>query len=170
MHKINNAVARAEYAVGTVMLISIILLVFLSAVLRLVDFPIVWSVDAAQLLFVWISMIGADLALKKGAHMGVDLLVRNFPGAVRNYLALFSYLLCLGFVVFMAGWGTHLCFMNYLRIYQTMNLSYSYATAAVPVLSILMFLTLAEQIASLLRNWKTPSVPAAGAPETNAPI
>ncbi len=134
------------------MLITIVLLVFISAVLRVVNHPLVWSVDASQLLFIWISMIGADLALKNKAHMGVDLLVSHFPEGLQKGLKIFSYLLCIAFVVFIMIWGVNLCIQNYLRKYQTLRISYSFATAAVPFLSVCMLLTMAEQLWSLLFN------------------
>lgn len=155
MAKINQLIAKIEYAVGSVMLISIVLLVFTSAVTRVFHRPLVWSVDASQLLFVWISMIGADLALKNKAHMGVDLLVRKFPQSLQKGLALFSYLLCCGFTCFVAYWGITLCIQNVLRKYATLKISYSFATVAVPILCFFMLLTLIEQIMNLLRNWKS---------------
>lgn len=158
MKKFNEAIRMVEHAVGTVMLISIVALVFASAVLRVFKHPIVWSVDAAQLLFVWISMLGADLALKKKAHMGVDLLVRKFPVKMQKMLALGSYLLCVAFLVFVTYWGVSLCISNVLRKYSTLQISYSYATGAVPLISVLMLLTIAEQVINLLRGWKDPAV------------
>jgi len=154
MKRINEVISKLEHQVGTVMLISIVVLVFASAVLRLFDFPIIWSVDASQLMFVWISMIGADLALKKRSHMGVDLLVRSFPVKLQKVIALISYILCGAFIVFIAYWGIRLCILNYLRTYQTLKISYSFATAAIPTIALCMFSSLLEQIIDLLRNWK----------------
>lgn len=159
MKKVNEVISKIESTVGVVMLTGIVLLVFISAVTRVFKSPIVWSVDMAQLLFVWISMFGADLALKKCAHMGVDIVVRKLPDKLQKIVALFSYLLCTGFAVFIAYWGINLFIENYLRKYQTLQISYSYATAAVPVVSCLMILTLLEQIIDLLRGWnKTDTV------------
>lgn len=78
MRKFNEKVGTIETWIGVVMLATIIVLVFASAVMRTIKYPIVWSVDLAQLLFVWISMLGADVALKRKAHVGVDLLAKNF--------------------------------------------------------------------------------------------
>ncbi len=159
MKKLNQAIARAEQVIGSIMLVAVVLLVFISAVVRLTpNVNMIWSVDASQLMFIWISMIGADLALKKHSHMGVDLLVKRFPEKMQKVLALGSYILCLGFSVFVTYWGVILCMKNALRSYQTLKISYSFATAAVPVLSVLMILTLIEQIIDLIRHWKEPIV------------
>jgi TRAP-type transport system small permease protein len=152
MKKINEIIKRLEYSIGTVMLIAIVTLVFISAVLRVFNHPLVWSVDASQLLFIWISMIGADLAFKNKAHMGVDLLVMFFPSGLKKSLKVFSYILCFAFAVFIAYWGITLCFQNYLRKYQTLRISYSFATAAVPTLAICMLLTIIEQMNTLLKT------------------
>ena len=118
MKKINSVIGKIESTVGGIMLASIIILVFSSALLRVFRHPIVWSVDMAQLLFVWISMFGADLALKRFAHMGVDILVRKFPPVIQKILALMSYVLCMGFCFFIIYWGFVLAIANYLRKYH----------------------------------------------------
>lgn len=157
MKKFNEKVETVETWVGVVMLASIILLVFLSAVMRSIKYPIVWSVDLAQLLFVWISMLGADIALKRKAHVGVDLITKNFPARLRNIITLATYILCILFLAFIAYYGLILCFTNYLRKYQTLQISYSYGTAAVPVGSVLMILTIIEQMIQLIAEWRKPS-------------
>jgi len=41
--------------------------------------PLIWSEEAARYLFVWVSMIGAALAIREGGHFGLDLLIRRAP-------------------------------------------------------------------------------------------
>ncbi|GHS90090.1 hypothetical protein AGMMS49957_14980 [Synergistales bacterium] len=154
MKRINSFIQTLEYIVGSVMIVSIVLLVFASAVFRVFRMPITWSVDLSQLFFVWISMFGADIALKKCSHMGVDLITRYFPQNIQKALAIFSCMLCAAFLVFVAYWGGFLCFQNYLRKYATLKISYSYATAAVPVVSVLMLLTLVQQFFELVKTGK----------------
>lgn len=158
MKEFNEKVGYIETWVGVVMLTAIILLVFASAVMRSLMYPIVWSVDLAQLLFVWICMFGADLALKKKAHVGVDLLAKQFPIKLQNTITLGSYILCLLFLAFIAYYGSLLCVTNFLRKYQTLQISYSFGTAAVPLGSVLMILTVIEQMSYLIKNWEKPSI------------
>lgn len=157
MKRFNQFVMKGEQLIGTVLLIVVVVLVFVSAIIRITpNVRIIWSMDMSQLLFTWISMIGADIALKKKGHMGVDMLVRKFPEKLQKGLQLFSYLLCCAFSAFVTYWGITLCIENALRKYQTLGISYSFATAAVPVISIFMLLTLLEQIIDLIKNWKNP--------------
>lgn len=150
---------KVEQFVGAVMLVAVVLLVFVSAVIRVTpSIRIIWSMDMSQLLFIWISMIGADLALKKKGHMGVDLLVRKFPEKLQKTLMAGSFLLCFAFSTFVTYWGINLCIENAMRKYQTLGISYSFATAAVPVLSIFMLLTLIEQFIDLIKAWHKPFI------------
>lgn len=156
MKKINRMIAKVEIAVGVTITTSIVLLVFLAALTRTIRHPIIWSVDFAQLLFVWMSMIGADVALKYKAHIGVDLLVKRLPAKVQKIIEMLTYILASVFIGFVIYWGATLCINNVLRQYQTLHISYSYSTAAVPVIGILMLFTMAEQIVELIKNWNSP--------------
>lgn len=158
MNKINNIILKVEQIIGSIMLIMIVLLVFSSAILRVFNMPIVWSVDMSQLLFTWISMLGADIALKYGSHMGVDLLVKKLPVFLRKIISLFVYLLCVSFLCFITYWGYILCVQNYLRTYATLQISYSFATVAVPFVSLLMIFTLLEKIIYLIKNWNNENI------------
>ena len=161
MKTVNAVIGRVENIIGVTMLIVIVGMVFLAAITRTFERPIVWSVDLAQLLFIWISMLGADIALKNKAHVGVDMLVRKFPDKLNRAITLCTYLLSIAFLAFMAYWGVRLCIGNYLRTYQTMGVSYSFGTAAIPVGAVCMILTFLEQLFDLLRDW---NLPGAGVP------
>ena len=47
---------------------AIVVLVAVASVSRAAGSPIIWSVEIAQLLFVWLCMLAADLALQDGRH------------------------------------------------------------------------------------------------------
>lgn len=156
LSKINNALTSAELLIGSIMLIMIVLLVFINAWTRMARFPISITQEGSQLLFIWISMIGADLALKKGSHMGVDIVVRIFPHNLQKIIKLFTYGICTAFLIFMIYWGTKLCLTNYMRTYSTIGISYTTATVAIPLLSIIMLLTIVESLIDLIENWNKP--------------
>lgn len=156
MRKFNEKVGKIETMVSVIMLIAIVTLVFIAAITRFFKRPIVWSVDMAQLLFAWISMLGADAALKKKSHIGVDMLVKKFPTKLQNMVTLINYLFILAFLVYILHHGIVLCIENYLRRYATLKISYSFGTAAIPVGSAFMILTILEQIMDLVNNWAKP--------------
>ncbi len=162
MKKFNAFVGRIESVVGVSMMTVIVAMVFIGAVSRYFKSPIVWSVDLAQLLFIWICMFGADAALKNRAHVGVDMIVKLFPVKLQKTITLCTYILCLCFLVFLVFYGFRLCLSNYLRQYATLKISYSFGTAAVPIGSILMILTLLEQLGGLIAGWNDPKIGTVG--------
>ncbi|MEK9703335.1 MAG: hypothetical protein VW829_15060 [Deltaproteobacteria bacterium] len=52
--KINERITQIEWVVGATLLTVIVFLVFIASVMRFLGFPIIWSVDLAQLLFIWL--------------------------------------------------------------------------------------------------------------------
>lgn len=74
---------RLEDIASKTLLAAIVMLVFLAAVGRSLGYPLIWSVDMAQLLFIWLCFLGANRAMRAKAHVGVDLFVRKLPHASR---------------------------------------------------------------------------------------
>ena len=78
--RLDDWVARLE-TVAVILLMALLTPVtFAQVVTRyLLGDPLIWSEEAARYLFVWVSMIGAALALREGGHFGLDLLIRPMP-------------------------------------------------------------------------------------------
>jgi TRAP-type C4-dicarboxylate transport system permease small subunit len=130
----------------------LIILVFTAAVLRFFGIDMSWSTDLAQLTFAWVCFIGADLAIRKNRHMGVDMLVNRFPLKVRNWIYLFNSILMLCFLAFVVYYGSSLCISNFQRKFNTLPISYSYATASGPVGCLLMVFTVVGNIIKYMTN------------------
>lgn len=146
---------RAEAAIGKVLLAVITLLVFAAGVMRWFGLPLVWSVDMAQLLFIWVSFIGANQALRARVHIGMDLLVRPFPMPLRQALEVALALLTIAFLLTMTVLGYRLTMLNLERVYGDSGISYGFVTAAVPIGCLLLATTLAGHLYGTLRNWRS---------------
>ena len=48
--------------------------------------PLVWSDELASMLFLWLAMLGAVVALRRGEHMRMTALVGKASPAVRAFL------------------------------------------------------------------------------------
>ena len=132
MKKIGMFITFLEKRLSEILLLTMVLFVFFAAIFRKVGYPIVWSVDLAQLLFVWLSFIGADIALQNNKHIGVDILVRKLPEDVNKSITIVSYFMILCFLILVVGYGTYLAIINYKRQFSGMEISYSWATSAAP--------------------------------------
>ena len=84
--RLDDWVARLE-TVAIILLMALLTAVtFAQVVTRyLLGDPLIWSEEAARYLFVWVSMIGAALALREGGHFGLDLLIRRGERSTQLY-------------------------------------------------------------------------------------
>ncbi len=130
----------------------LIVLVFLAAVLRFFGIDMSWSTDLAQLTFAWVCFIGADLALSLKRHMGVDMLVIRFPAKGQLIIGFITSLLILIFLIFVTVYGINLSIVNRQRSFQTLPISYSFATASAPFGCGLMIITITRQILEISRS------------------
>ena len=153
LEKFENVLTKIETFIVCFGLMLLIVTVFAAAVLRFVGIDMSVSTDLAQLTFAWVSFIGADLAMRQDRHMGVDMLIKKIPLALQNAIWLVLYLLILFFLIFCVRYGINLCIVNAARKYNTLYISYSYATAACPVGCGLMCISAVKHIVSYIRNF-----------------
>ncbi|GHU28156.1 tripartite ATP-independent periplasmic transporter DctQ [Betaproteobacteria bacterium] len=145
-------IAKIEEFCVCIFLVLLILLVFVAALFRSSGIDITWSVDIAQMLFAWATFLGADLALHRHKHIGVDLLVNLLPNTVQRIILFALYLLMLSFLGMVVFYGTRLSIVNYQRFLYTLPISYSFVTAAGPVGCLLMSVTVCSHIADFFRD------------------
>ena len=64
---------RIEFAFGGMLLVTVVLLVAVASVARAMGTPIIWSVEMAQLIFAWLCMLAADIAMQEDRHFGLQI-------------------------------------------------------------------------------------------------
>ena len=128
------------------LLLSIVILVFFAAILRWVGISVAWSIDIAQLLFVWVSFLGADIALGEHKHIGVDIITKRLSPKLGQIILLINYVIMIAFLSLVIYYGTVLSIENYSRSYNTIPISYSLATFSAPFGSLLMLITIIKNI------------------------
>ena len=67
--------------------------------------PLVWTEELGRVAFIWVSFMGASIAMKKGRHIKIDSIFNIFPERIRKLLEYFIQLLLLFFlsIVFYNG-------------------------------------------------------------------
>src|SRR5690606_25045727 len=108
-------------------------LVFIAAVMRFFGRPLTWSVDMAQLLFIWLCMLGATRAMREKSHLGMEVLVKHLGYKRQFWLEMACSVLVLVFLGILVVEGIKLTLLNIERTFGDSTLSYSWVTAAVPV-------------------------------------
>jgi TRAP-type C4-dicarboxylate transport system permease small subunit len=143
---------RLEDIVSKALLAVITFLVLVAAVSRTVGYPIIWSDDMAQLLFVWLCVLGATRAMRLKVHMSVDYLIKWLPRTQRWLVEMGNGLLILGFLLTLAVSGYRLTMLNWQRIYGDSGISYAWVTIAIPVGCALMSVEVLRHMLGSLRD------------------
>ena len=91
--------ALAEAAAATLVLVEICML-FAGVVWRYVlNSPLVWVDELAEILFLWLVSLGAVVALRRSEHMRMTILVTRLPLRVQAIIAQFSALIVMTFLI-----------------------------------------------------------------------
>jgi TRAP-type C4-dicarboxylate transport system permease small subunit len=122
-----------EYAVAIIVLAEICVL-FAGVVARYVFHdPIIWSDELASILFLWLSMLGAVVALRRGDHMRMTALVNNVSPGVRNILETLSLTASLAFLVIILGPAYTYAEEEHWIMTPALELSNAWRAAAIPI-------------------------------------
>lgn len=154
MKKVYNAYCKAEEYLFSFLFAVMVALVFSSAIARGIGKPLAWSLDVAQLLLCWTSLVGADVAFRHNKFIGLDLFTRKMPVKVQKVLEIVVLVLMqVAFCIFIY-YGVVLSIKSWKRSFQTLPISYSFVTIALPVMSTLMTLTNILKITDKVKNFK----------------
>lgn len=134
---------QIELAICVALLAAITGLVFIAAVMRFFGHPLTWSVDMAQLLFIWLCFFGATRAMREKSHLGMEVLVKHLGYRRQLWLEMACSVVTLVFLAALAFQGVKLTLLNTQRTFGDSSLSYSWVTAAVPVGCVMLGLALA---------------------------
>ena len=143
--------SQIELAICVLLLAAITGLVFVAAIMRFFGHPLIWSVDMAQLLFIWLCMLGATRAMREKSHLGMEVLVKYLPYASRLWLELLCSAITLVFLGVIVKLGFDLAWLNRARTFGDSSISYAWVTVAVPVGCILLGIAL---IYNMVRAWQ----------------
>ena len=152
--KVYNAYCKAEEFLFSFLFAVMVALVFSSAIARGIGKPLAWSLDVAQLLLCWTSLVGADVAFRHDKFIGLDLFTRKMPVKVQKVLEIVVLVLMqVAFCIFIY-YGVMLSIKSWKRSFQTLPISYSFITIALPIMSALMTLTNILKITDKVKNFK----------------
>jgi TRAP-type C4-dicarboxylate transport system permease small subunit len=107
--------------------------------------PLIWSEEAARYLFVWVSMIGAALAIREGGHFGLDLLIRRVP-ALKPVLGPVVTVVTSVFLVILLKTGIDETSLAAMQFAMTFPMRMQWAYLALPIGAGLMLFHVAVHV------------------------
>jgi len=75
-------------AVVAVLVLDVLWQVFTRFVL---NDPSTWTEELARFMLIWVSLLGAAVALGRGAHLGIDYFVGKMPKSVQRRIEIFVF-------------------------------------------------------------------------------
>ncbi|WP_241075908.1 TRAP transporter large permease subunit, partial [Achromobacter insuavis] len=142
-----------ELAAAAIVLVEILVL-FAGVVARYVfHSPLVWSDELASILFLWLSMLGAVVALRRGEHMRMTALVNHIGPARRAQLEAGALAASLAFLFLILAPAIEYAHEEHFIITPALELSNAWRAAAIPVGMGLM------AVVALLRLLRTQTLP-----------
>lgn len=133
MLKFENALYNIlKYCCG-ILILAMTLLIFWQVVCRYaMNNSLTWSEELGRYFFVWITFIGLPVALKYGAHVSIDLLLKKTHG--RFHLAILTINAAVTAVLgILICWsGVRLFFVGIGQISSAMQLPMQYVYAVIP--------------------------------------
>jgi len=138
---VTRTAMRATAAVAVVLVVAETIILLTGVVTRYVfDAPLTWSDELASILFIWLSMLGAVLALDRDEHMCMTALVSRLPEHWRVWLRTVSALVVCVFVVFVIAPATSRTYDEMAITMPALEISAGFSAAAMPVGAFLMLL------------------------------
>jgi tripartite ATP-independent transporter DctM subunit len=115
--------------------------------------PLVWSDELASMLFLWLAMLGAVVALRRGEHMRMTALVGMAPERVRAFLDVVAIAAPLAFLLMVIGPAIDFAQDEAFITTPALDIPNSWRAAALPIGSGLMLLV---AVLRLIRvsDWK----------------
>ena len=149
MQAFMDKIGKIEYFLVAVMIAVMAIVNFLQVVFRyVIEGSLPWSEELLRFLFVWTTFLGAGIGVRKGAHLGLTIIVNNLPPKLKKFVVFINYLICIVFSAIIGMLGLSIVSMQaeFNVRSSAMVLPMYWISLAIPVsfaLIILHFATLA---------------------------
>ncbi len=126
-------------AVAAALVCVEILLLFVGVIARYVlHIPLVWSDELSSILFLWLAMLGAAVALRRGAHMRMTAFVSGLSAEAGAVFGIIAMVACAAFLVVLANPSIQTMADEWPVITPALEISNGWRLAALPAGLLLM--------------------------------
>jgi len=125
--------------------------------------PSTWSEELAVFMLIWVSLLGAAVALNRGAHLGIDYFVGKLSAMKRLYTEIFVFLCISVFsfcVMILGGMDLVISTLQLEQVSPALGVKIGYVYLAVPISGFFLVLYsvigLVERLAALFKGMPIP--------------
>ncbi|MAS04137.1 MAG: C4-dicarboxylate ABC transporter permease [Ahrensia sp.] len=137
---------RIEFACAATLLAAVVILVGFASVARAAGSPIIWSIEVAQLLFLWLCIFAIDLALQDQRHFGISILLDNVPPRGRRAIEIVNLAVLIALLVYLMRFAWKNMILMHPRLDGALQTPGSYFHASMVVGFALMIRTLTVKL------------------------
>ena len=133
---------RVEFACAALLLCAVVVLVGLAAITRAIGTPIIWSIEIAQLMFLWLCVLAIDLGLQDERHFGLQIVQDNVSPAIRKVVEIVNILIMIALLSFLLASAWRYTAFMHTRLDGALQIPGSYYHASMVAGFALMIRTL----------------------------
>ncbi len=140
-YRLDAWLGKAVEACAVALIVLEIIILFSGVVARYVlHVPLVWSDELASILFLWLSMLGSVIALRRGEHMRMTALIDRVDPRTRVLLDVFALAASLAFLLLIFLPAVDYAYEESYIVTPALEISNAWHAAALPAGIALMVL------------------------------
>lgn len=144
LQELNRALVAIETYTAGALLVAVAGVVLLQVLMRyLFAYPNPWSEEVSRYCFIWLSLLGASLAVEHRAHFRFDQVTGKLAPRAKKAVEAFATAVVLGLALLLIGTGIALMDLTVGERSPALNLPVALVYAAAPVSGVLMVIHMA---------------------------
>jgi TRAP-type C4-dicarboxylate transport system permease small subunit len=153
LSRISRGLNELVKSMAALLLAAMTLIVFLQVLFRYVlNAPLDWSEEMSTFTFVWMSLLGASIGLKRKEHPRLDLIVNLLPPTAQRTIEILYNFTILFLLAVLFIYGTRLTASMRSQLTAALEYSVAYIYAVLPISAAIMFIHLSIQTVSLFQG------------------
>lgn len=133
------------------LLIIMTLAVFAQVVFRFVlEQPLAWSEELSRYLMIWITFLGASLAIEKKAHPMIEIFATYLPGPIQQVVQVIAMLFSSVFYGLLIYFGGQFAVRSFGQLTPAMGLPIGYVYLIIPISGVLLLISSFAQIEKII--------------------
>lgn len=137
---------RLEFALASLLLCAVVVLVGLAAITRAMGTPIIWSIEVAQLMFLWLCILAIDISMQDGRHFGLRIVQDNVPERARRIVEIVNLVIMIVLLAFLIRYAWRNTVIMHTRLDGALQIPGSYFHASMVVGFALLIRTLVARL------------------------
>jgi TRAP-type C4-dicarboxylate transport system permease small subunit len=138
-----------EIAIG-ILLAVMSVVIFMQVIYRYVfHASLPWSEELGRYILVYLTFLGASVAVKKNAHIGVEVIVKLLPRSISKVLEWVANALSLVFFVILIVYGSKVVKITMMQLSPAMHVKMGYIYIAVVIGAVLMVIHLIARLSQI---------------------